>query len=123
MKKVKISSSLLNSDGETTTTETTGELENNVITFIEKDLKVNIEISYDSVIINRKNEDYEIKLEFKYNEEIECKCLVKSLGLELIMEVLTKQLIIENNLICIKYELFNEHQSVGTFEYKLKYEE
>ena len=125
MQKVKISSNLLNSDGETTNIETTGEFdkENNVITYNENDLKVRLEMFSNKVIISRKNNEYDLKLEFQKNEKKECTYMVKSIGLELTVEVVTNELEITSNSVHLKYELYNEHQIVGKFEYKLIFEE
>ena len=121
MKCIKIYSILSNFENETTTIEAIAEYDEkeNVINYTEEDLKVKIKIGKDKVLIDRKNEDYCLSLEFIPNEKVECKYEVKSIGLNLDIDVITKVLEIEKNRIYINYEIFNDNKSIGTFEYKL----
>lgn len=121
MKKIKIHSILSNSDNETTIVDEEVMLDeiDNVITYMEDDLKVSISIFETFVKIRRCNEDYDLNLEFDLNEDKICKYSVKSIGLDLDLLVRTKELEIEDNRVYIKYELFNDQKSIGEFEYKL----
>jgi len=69
--------------------------------------------------MERKNEDYDLNLDFVLNEKKRCKYIVNSIGLNLEIDVYTKILEIEENRIYVNYELFNDNKSIGTFEYKL----
>ena len=121
MKCIKIYSILSNFENETTTIEAIAEYDEkeNVINYTEEDLKVKIKIGKDKVLIDRKNEDYCLSLEFIPNKKVECKYEVKSIGLNLDIDVITKVLEIEKNRIYINYEIFNDNKSIGIFEYKL----
>ena len=121
MKKIKIHSILSNSDNETTIVdeEVMFDEVDNVITYMEDDLKVSISIFETFVKMRRCNEDYDLNLEFDLNEDKVCKYFVKSIGLELDLLVRTKELEIYDNRVYIKYELFNEQKSRCEFEYKL----
>ena len=121
MKKIKIHSILSNSDNETTIVdeEVMFDEVDNVITYMEDDLKVSISIFETFVKMRRCNEDYDLNLEFDLNEDKVCKYSVKSIGLDLDLLVRTKELEIDDNCIYIKYELFNDQKSIGEFEYKL----
>ena len=121
MKKIKIHSILSNSDNETTIVdeEVMFDEVNNVITYMEDDLKVSISIFETFVKMRRCNEDYDLNLEFDLNEDKVCKYSVKSIGLDLDLLVRTKELEIDDNRIYIKYELFNDQKPIGEFEYKL----
>ena len=121
MEKIKIYSLLSNSDNENTTIEALAEFdkEKNVIRYKEEDLQVTIQILDKKVIIERKNEEYDLNLVFSQNEKITCKYQVDFIGLNLEIDVYTKILEIEENRIYINYELFNDNKSIGTFEYKL----
>ena len=121
MKCIKIYSILSNFENETTTIEAIAEYDEkeNVINYTEEDLKVKIKIGKDKVLIDRKNEDYCLSLEFIPNEKVECKYEVKSIGLNLDIDVITKVLEIEKNRIYINYQIFNDNKTIGTFEYKL----
>lgn len=121
MKKVNIHSILSNFENETTTVDTIAEYDEKekTLNYIEDDLKVKIKILKDKVIIDRKNTDYHLSLEFEQNQEKKCKYEVKSIGLDLDIIVYTKILEIDENIIYINYELFNDNKSIGVFEYKL----
>ncbi len=121
MKKIKIHSILSNSDNETTIVdeEVMFDEVDNVITYMEDDLKVSISIFETFVKMRRCNEDYDLNLEFDLNEDKVCKYFVKSIGLDLDLLVRTKELEIYDNRVYIKYELFNDQKSIGEFEYKL----
>ena len=121
MKKIKIHSILSNSDNETTIVdeEVMFDEVDNVITYMEDDLKVSISIFETFVKMRRCNEDYDLNLVFDLNEDKVCKYSVKSIGLDLDVLVRTKELEIYDNRVYIKYELFNDQKSIGEFEYKL----
>lgn len=121
MEKIKIYSLLSNSDNENTTIEALADFdkEKNIIRYKEEDLQVTIQILDNKVIIERKNEEYDLNLVFSQNEKITCKYQVDFIGLNLEIDVYTKILEIEENRIYINYELFNDNKSIGTFEYKL----
>ena len=125
MKKIKIYSVLSNSDNETTTIEALADYNEmeNIIKYTEEELKVEIKILDNKVIMKRKNLEYDLNLEFKQNEKIRCKYDVKTIGLDLEVDVYTKTLEIDNNRIYIEYELFNDNKSIGKFEYKLLFME
>lgn len=121
MEKIKIYSLLSNSDNENTTIEALADFdkEKNIIKYKEEDLQVTIQILDKKVLIERKNEEYDLNLIFSQNEKITCKYQVDFIGLNLEIDVYTKILEIEENRIYINYELFNDDKSIGTFEYKL----
>lgn len=121
MEKIKIYSLLSNSDNENTTIEALADFdkEKNIIKYKEEDLQVTIQILDNKVLIERKNEEYDLNLVFSQNEKITCKYQVDFIGLNLEIDVYTKILEIEENRIYINYELFNDNKSIGTFEYKL----
>ena len=121
MEKIKIYSLLSNSDNDNTTIEALADFdkEKNIIKYKEEDLQVTIQILDNKVIIERKNEEYDLNLIFSQNERVTCKYQVDFIGLNLEIDVYTKILEIEENRIYINYELFNDNKSIGTFEYKL----
>lgn len=125
MKQVKINAVLSNSDNETVNIEslaTYNEKENKII-YTEEDLNVAITILKNKVIIERMNEDYDLWLEFTKDEVNKCKYNVKTIGLDMEIDVYTKNLEIEDNRLYIEYELYNNNNSIGTFEYKLIFRE
>lgn len=121
MEKIKIYSILSNSDNENTTIEALADYDDvkNTIEYKEEDLKVKIQLYDKKVTMERKNEDYDLNLVFSENEKVRCKYEVNSIGLNLEIDVYTKILEIEENRIYINYELYNDDNLIGTFEYKL----
>ena len=121
MKKVKIYSVVSNSNNETTKIEAIADYNSNdcTLSYMEENLSVTIEIFEKRIRMERKNEDYDLNLDFVLNEKKRCKYIVNSIGLNLEIDVYTKILEIEENRIYISYELFNDNNSIGTFEYKL----
>lgn len=121
MKKVKIHTILSNHENETTNLEIEADYneKENTLTYKEADLTTTIEILDNMVRIIRKNDDYDLTLEFKENVIEKSKYIVKSIGLDLDIEVETTLLEIDDNRIYINYELFNENKSIGKFEYKI----
>ena len=121
MKKIKIYSVLSNSDNETTTVEALADYDKKekIIKYVEEDLKVEIKIQNNRILMNRKNDEYDLNLIFELNEKIKCKYQVNSIGLTLDIVVYTKKLEIEDNRIYINYEMYNDNKIIGIFEYKL----
>ena len=125
MKMVRIYSVLSNNDNETTTVEAIAEFDekDKVLKYTEENLKVEISIFDKRIVMKRKNDEYDLNLEFILDEKKRCRYNLKTLGLDLEIDVLTKTLEIENNRIYINYELFNDNKSIGEFEYKLLFME
>ena len=115
MEKVKIYSVISNSNNETTTIEALADYDSDACTlkYMEENLNVTIEIMDKRIRMERKNEEYDLNLDFVQNEK------KRSIGLNLEIDVYTKILEIEENRIYVSYELFNDNNSIGTFEYKL----
>ena len=121
MKKIKIYSVLENNDNETTTIEALADYDDvkKIIKYVEENLKVEIQIIDKKIKMIRENNEYELNLEFSLNKKVKCKYEVKSVGLNLEIDVYTKKLEIDENRIYVNYEIFNDNKSIGQFEYKL----
>lgn len=123
MKEIKIKTVLINSENETTNCETNAKYNKDNETYIykEDDLTVTIKIKKNHIIINRKNDDYDLNLEFKENTSIECHHKILSMELILDLTVTTLKLEIEKDYIYVKYKLENLQTDMGIFEYKLMF--
>lgn len=121
MKEIKIKTIITNSEKETTVLETLAEYYENkgLIIYHEEDLEVTLTITKEKITLSRKNDDYDLNLEFKENSSIECKHKILSVGLILDLTVTTLNLEIEEKYIFIKYHLKNLQTDMGIFEYKL----
>lgn len=124
MNEVQIRTTLKNSENETTNLETKGvyDIEKNMISYVEDDLNVSVYINSTKIIMSRKNENYNLNLEFELNKQNKSKYEVKSVGLYIDLIVETKKLIINRNSILIQYELYNDEKIIGAFEYELYWE-
>lgn len=125
MKEIKIESTLTNSENETTNLKTAGKYneQEKYITYLEEDLQVTVYIFNNYIKISRKNDDYNLNLEFRLNEKIVNKYEVKSVGLNIDLAVYTTKLEINENYISVDYILFNEDEEIGNFQYKLSFGE
>ena len=67
MKEIKIKTIVTNSEKETTILETLAKYDKNkgIIVYNEEGLEVILTVSKEKVILNRKNDDYDLNLEFK----------------------------------------------------------
>ena len=121
MKEIKIKTIVTNSEDETTILETLANYDEkkNILIYHEEDLEVIVTISKDKVILNRKNDDYDLSLEFKENSSVECKHKILSVGLILDLTLTTLKLEVEETHIYVKYKLENLNTDMGLFEYKL----
>lgn len=123
MKEIRIKTIVINSEGETSYLETIAKYDdkNKVITYNEEDLEVILTIKDQKITLNRKNDDYDLNLEFKENTSIECKHKILSMELILDLTVTTLKLEIEKDYIYVKYKLENLQTDMGIFEYKLMF--
>lgn len=123
MKEIKIKTIVTNSEKETTILETLAKYDKNkgIIVYNEEGLEVILTVSKEKVILNRKNDDYDLNLEFKKNSSIECRHKILSIGLILDLTVTTLKLEIKEEYIFVKYHLKNLETDMGIFEYKLMF--
>ena len=83
---------------------------NNKITYQEKDCKNKILL--DDFKIIRENEDYLIEMNFIPNKKTKGKYLLKENNSIIDLEILTDYLIVEDNLIILKYNVITTEQDV-----------
>lgn len=124
MKEIKIKYVIKNSENEIIEKETIGTYneKNNEICYQEEDLKVNVLIEKEKVIMVRKTNDYTINFDFQLNTVTKNKYKLKSLGVYVDIEIETKRMYIGKNYINIWYTLINNEQPMGEFEYDLYWE-
>lgn len=117
MAKRKIKISLKNND-EVIESELSALIIDNNIKYIDNDIIVNININNDIIIMKRENNEYQLILEFKNKKKTTGSYLLKNNNIQFDLEILTNNLIIEDNFISIIYEINNEVK-----EYELKIRE
>ena len=117
MAKKKIQISLKNNN-EVTKSDLSALIIDNNIKYIDNDIIVNININNDIIIMKRENNEYQLILEFKNKKKTTGSYLLKNNNIQFDLEILTNNLIIEDNFISIIYEINNEVK-----EYELKIRE
>jgi uncharacterized beta-barrel protein YwiB (DUF1934 family) len=126
MKKIKINGYLKRKsiEEENTNYKLSGILNNNIIDYEEKDkTKISLSFNKDSVELTRTNEEMEMSLYFKEDEETNGIYKVKELDLNIPITIFTDKLRIEKNSILIKYYLTLDIEDLGLFEYFIEYKE
>jgi hypothetical protein len=86
-------------------------INNNKIIYNEEEYKVVLEYN-DTLKITRENSEYLFKLEFISNKKTSGKCILKQSNLTMDLDILTDYIIIENNLIIVKYNVITTNQNV-----------
>lgn len=108
MKKIKVT---LKTDDVESTQEYNAIISNKKIIYNEKEYKVIIDYN-DILRITRENNEYLFKLEFINNKKTTSKCILKENNSELYLDILTDYIIIEDNLLIVKYDVITTNQSV-----------
>ncbi len=91
---------------------------NHTLIFNEDKVKVTIKKNNNTLLMIRENDEYQLTLEFKKEEQTRGIYLLKENNLALNLNILTKELIIDNNYIKVVYELNDELR-----EYSINIEE
>lgn len=84
---------------------------NKKIIYTEKEFKVTVDYNNTLKII-RENDEYLFELEFISNMETKGRCFLKKQNTSLELDILTDYIIIEHNLIVVKYNIITTDQSV-----------
>lgn len=107
MAKKEIETRLKNGD-EVLKNKTLALVTKNMIKYSEDNIFVTIKIIEDLVILIRENNEYQLCLKLKKNNKMIGSYLLKDNNLILDLEILTKDLKIDDNSIYIKYQLNDE---------------
>ena len=73
----------------------------------------------DNIIMEKDNTESSLKFNFKLNKKCEGNYFIKQLNSYLDTEILTNQLIIDENRIYIEYELWIQEEYAGLFKYEI----
>lgn len=89
---------------------------------IYKDNNVSVKIIFSDIIkIIRENSEYKIELNFNKNEKTKVNYLLKEYNKSLELNLVTKNININNNYIEILYEIVDNNE--GNINFKLEFEE
>lgn len=121
MSKIIINSRISSNDDEETLNSVKAIKKDNKITYNVNDVKVGIIICSNKVFLERENKDMKLNLEFEKDKVLKTNYVIKDLGIKIKVETKTKELIIMNNSIKIKYELFMNGEFSDYFTYELEW--
>ena len=107
MKTIKV---ILKNNNEESIEKYDAIVNNKKIIYNEKEYKVKVDYN-DNLKIIRESNDCLIELEFISNKQTKGKCVLKE-GATLCLDILTDYIIIEDNLIIVKYDVITTNQSV-----------
>ncbi len=103
--------------------EIDGIKKDNKLTFYEDDIKVEIVIYDDCVLMKRSNFSYTIDFKFKLNDKLKVKHIINDYNFQIDYDILTSQLNILDTSLDIIYILTNNNQRLGKFNYKIRWYE
>lgn len=106
MSKIMVNSKVSSDNENDVLTSTYGIRNENLITYKDNNVFVNILLSNDSVFIKRECDEFILKLTFKENSKCFGSYFIKDINSNLEVFSKTKKLLIENNKIYIEYELY-----------------
>ena len=96
-------------------------LKDGLITYKKNDVNVSIKIEENSVILIRENDEMKITLKFEKDKKTNSFYEIKPLNLKIKITVKTKLLIISNNKLSIKYDLYMNGEFSDSFDYNLEW--
>lgn len=96
-------------------------LKDEFITYSSDGIINNIEINKDKVFLTRENKDMKITLEFELNKSLISKYFIKDIKTEIILKTITNKLVIDENKLFIKYDLYMNNEFSDSFEFSLEW--
>lgn len=96
-------------------------LKDNKICYNNDSVNVVISIEKDNIYIERNCKEYNLVLKFKEKEEMISSYFIKELGINISVKTITKKLMIDNNALKIKYDLYMNNEFSDSFEYELEW--
>lgn len=120
MSKIIVEHSVKSSLDDEVTQKKKGILKDNCITYnVDGIIKLNVNDNI--VLFEKENDSIKINLKFEKNKSIITKYFIKDLNTEIKLETKTKELIINENSIFVKYDLYMNGEFSDTFEYKIEW--
>lgn len=96
-------------------------LKDEFITYSSDGIINNIKINKDKVFLTRENKDMKITLEFELNKSLISKYFIKDIKTEIILKTITNKLVIDENKLFIKYDLYMNNEFSDSFEFSLEW--
>ena len=114
---------IINNDENISKNNIESEYKNNILSFIDDEDKIKININNDNIIMEKDNMDSRFIFNFIKDKKTDLEYFIKMFNSYLDGEVLTNTLIIEDKYILIEYELWIHDEYMGKFKYELNIKE
>lgn len=121
MSKIIINERISSSNGEENINNKKAILKDNKISYDRNGFIMNIKFEDEKLFITRENKDIKIDLEFKKNQSLITKYLIKDINAIIKLETITKELFILDNKIYIKYDLYMNEEFSDNFIFELEW--
>lgn len=99
-------------------------IKNDNVIIYELDKSI-IKVRYENnkIYFEKENNDIKIFLEFENNKNLITKYVIKDLNLDIILKTVTKKLIVKDNYLFVKYDLYMNNEFSDCFIYELEWRE
>ena len=121
MPKVIINSSVISSSDKEIIKNKKAVLKDNIINYNNDNVNVSVNIDNNIVILKRENNEMKITLEFKKGKKTNSFYDIKPLNIRIKVTVETKDLIITNNSLSVRYDLYMNKEFSDSFNYNLEW--
>lgn len=121
MSKIIINEQINSSNGKENINNKKAILKDNKISYERNGFIMKIIIDDEKIYVIRENNDVKINLEFKKDQSLTTKYIIKYMNTSVDLKTVTKKLSIQDNRICIKYDLYMNDKFSDNFEFKLEW--
>ncbi len=121
MSKIIINEQINSSNGKENINNKKAILKDNKISYERNGFIMKIIIDDEKIYVIRENNDVKINLEFKKDQSLTTKYIIKDMNTSVDLKTVTKKLSIQDNRICIKYDLYMNDKFSDNFEFKLEW--
>lgn len=123
MPKIIINSEIKSSDGKEVIKNKNAILKGGKIYFNHDNISHVITIKDDEIKLSRRNNDFDIVLEFNESFQKIGKYVLKDIGININIKTITKRLLIDKNKFKIEYEIYINGEKSDDFIYELDWRE
>lgn len=121
MSKIIINEQINSSNGKENINNKKAILKDNKISYERNGFIMKIIIDDEKIYVIRENNNVKINLEFKKDQSLTTKYIIKDMNTSVDLKTVTKKLSIQDNRICIKYDLYMNDKFSDNFEFKLEW--
>ncbi len=121
MSKIIINEQINSSNGKENINNKKAILKDNKISYERNGFIMKIIIDDEKIYVIRENNNVKINLEFKKDQSLTTKYIIKDMNTNVDLKTVTKKLSIQDNRICIEYDLYMNDKFSDNFEFKLEW--